>query len=279
MAAEDEPPTLEQIQTLRNEIKERIGVEGEGMLDNRDVDKLMKEDGYIARFWIHSFFIPGDRVENAVNLVIDTFKWRKDFGVNDITEDDIDTEILDRGSLYYHNRDKKGSKLLVFCIRKHNKDAKKMDLMKKMLIYILERLEKEEDGKKITIIFDSEGAGISNFDLEQVKFLIHVLISYYPNFVEKILVIVMILNRFSKLIVLLLHLKVFEMPWILNTAWKIIKSILPPPAVARIKFVTKNNIKVKIIQTSTSKIIGVYSGTDIQRPASCVLGRRGFLGV
>lgn len=50
------------------------------------------------------------------------------------------------------------------------------------------------------------------------------LCSYYPNFVEKILV--------------------FEMPWILNTAWKIIKSLLPPPAVARIKFVTKNNIKV-----------------------------------
>ena len=38
--------------------------------------------------------------------------------------------------------------------------------------------------------------------------------------------------------------QVFEMPWILNTAWKIIKSLLPPPAVARIKFVTKSNIKV-----------------------------------
>ena len=189
MAAEDEPPTLDQIQTVRNEIKERISVEGEGMFDTRDVDKLMREDRYLARFWIHSFFIPGDRMENAVNLVIDTFKWRKDFGVNDISEDDIDHDMLDKGSLYYHNRDKKGSKLLVFCIRKHNKDTKKMDLMKKMLIYILERLDKEEEGKKITIIFDSEGAGVSNFDLEQVKFLIHVLISYYPNFVEKILVL------------------------------------------------------------------------------------------
>ena len=75
-----------------------------------------------------------------------------------------------------------------FCIRKHNKDSKKMETMKKMLIYLLERLDKEEAGKRITIIFDSEGAGLSNFDLEQVKFLIHVLISYYPNFVEKILV-------------------------------------------------------------------------------------------
>ena len=115
---------------------------------------------------------------------------------------------------------------IVFSIRKHIKDSKKIDVMKKMLIYILERLDKEETGKRITIIFDSESAGLSNFDLEQVKFLIHVLISYYPNFVEKILV--------------------FEMPWILNTAWKVIKSLLPPPAVARIKFVNKTSIKVPL---------------------------------
>lgn len=223
MAAEDEPPTLTQIETIRNEFKEKITSIGSDLFDERDIDKLMKDNLYVSRFWIHAFFIPGDRVENAVNLVTDTFKWRKEFGVNDINESDLDMDLLNRGSLYYHNRDMKGSKLLVFCIRKHNKDAKKIETMKKMLIFILERLDKEEAGKRITIIFDSEGAGVSNFDLEQVKFLIHVLISYYPNFVEKILV--------------------FEMPWILNTAWKIIKSLLPPPAVARIKFVTKSNIK------------------------------------
>ena len=44
------------------------------------------------------------------------------------------------------------------------------------------------------------------------------------------------------------------MPWILNTAWKIIKSILPPPAVARIKFVTKNNIKVRTIQITDYRL-------------------------
>ena len=188
MAAEDEPPSLAQVETVRAGTRDRIGGEGEDRFDPRDVAKLMADDGFVARFWIHAFFIPGDRVENAVNLVIDTFKWRKDFGVNDITEADLDMEILERGSLYYHNRDKKGSRLLVFCIRKHNKDSKKMETMKRMLIYLLERLDKEEAGKRITIIFDSEGAGLSNFDLEQVKFLIHVLISYYPNFVEKILV-------------------------------------------------------------------------------------------
>ena len=182
MAAEDQPPSLNQIETVRNETKEKMSNVGEEVFDKRDVDKLMSDDGYLSRFWIHAFFIPGDRVENTTNLIIDTFKWRKEFGVNDITEDDLDMELLGRGSLYYHNRDKKGSRLLVFCIRKHVKDGKKMDIIKRMLIYLLERLDREEKGKRITIVFDSEGAGVSNFDLEQVKFLIHVLIRFGVSF-------------------------------------------------------------------------------------------------
>lgn len=31
---------------------------------------------------------------------------------------------------------------------------------------------------------------------------------------------------------------VYQMPWILNAAWKIVKSLLPAPAVARISFVS-----------------------------------------
>jgi len=230
MAAEDEPPTLTQIEIIRNEVKDRVSKEAVEVFDKRDLDQLMANDFYVGRFWIHAFFIPGNRIENTVNLVLGTFKWRKEFGVNDIKETDLDQGLLEKGSLYYHNRDKLGCRLLMFCIRKHGRDAAKTEEMKKMLVYILERLDKEEKGKRITIIFDSEGAGLSNFDLELVKFLIHVLISYYPNFVNKILV--------------------FEMPWILNTAWKVIKSLLPPPAVARIKFVNKTTIKSLISPSS-----------------------------
>ena len=85
MAAEDQPPSVNQIETVRNEMKEKMSRVGEEIFDKRDVDKLMSDDGYLSRFWIHAFFIPGDRVENTTNLIIDTFKWRKEFGVNDIT--------------------------------------------------------------------------------------------------------------------------------------------------------------------------------------------------
>ena len=239
MAAEDEPPTLTQIEIIRNEVKDRVSKEAPDIFDDRDLNKLMTDNFYVGRFWIHAFFIPGNRIENTVNLVFSAFKWRKEFGVNDISEEDLDPELLDKGSLYYHNRDKMGCKLLVFSIRKHSRDARKVEGMKKMLIYILEKLDSEEAGKRITIIFDSEAAGLGNMDLELVKFLIHVLINFYPNFVNKILV--------------------FEMPWILNTAWKMIKSLLPPPAVARIKFVNKANIKNLI---SVSQLPLAWGGED-----------------
>ena len=239
MAAEDEPPTLTQIEIIRNEVKDRVSKEAPDIFDDRDLTKLMTDNFYVGRYWIHAFFIPGNRIENTVNLVFSAFKWRKEFGVNDISEEDLDKELLDKGSLYYHNRDKMGCRLLVFSIRKHSRDARKVEAMKKMLIYILEKLDSEEGGKRITIIFDSEAAGLGNFDLELVKFLIHVLINFYPNFVNKILV--------------------FEMPWILNTAWKMIKSLLPPPAVARIKFVNKTNIKNLI---SVSQLPLTWGGED-----------------
>lgn len=64
--------------------------------------------------------------------------------------------------------------------------------------------------------------GILNMDMEFIKYLINLCKNYYPNFLNYIII--------------------FEMPWILNTAFKIIKSWLPPKAIPKIKFVQKSNI-------------------------------------
>ena len=66
-------------------------------------------------------------------------------------------------------------------------------------------------------------AGISNMDMEFTKYLIGLFKSYYPNFLNLIII--------------------FEMPWVLNAAFKIIKSWLPAKAIPKIKFVNKSNLK------------------------------------
>ena len=50
--------------------------------------------------------------------------------------------MLEKASLFSHNRDKDGRKLLVFCVWKHIKGTDKMEDMKKFFVYYLERLNR-----------------------------------------------------------------------------------------------------------------------------------------
>jgi len=59
-------------------------------------------------------------------------------------------------------------------------------------------------------------------DMDFVKYLITLLKTYYPYFVN--------------------YLIIFEMPWLLNAAWKIIKGWLPPKFVDRVKFQDRKNL-------------------------------------
>jgi len=82
---------------------------------------------------------------------------------------------------------------------------------------------REENGNQISLFFDMVDAGLSNMDMELIKYLIGLFKSYYPNFLNYIIVL--------------------EMPWVLNAAFKIIKSWLPAKAIPKIKFVNKTTLK------------------------------------
>ena len=93
-------------------------------------------------------------------------------------------------------RDKDGRKLLVFSVFKHVKGSEKMEDMKKFFVYMLERLDREEQGEQITLLFDCRTAGLRNMDMEFVQFIIGTLKEFYPDPLNYILVL--------------------EMPWVLN---------------------------------------------------------------
>ena len=104
-------------------------------------------------------------------------------------------------------RDKDGRKLLVFSVFKHVKGSEKMEDMKKFFVYMLERLDREEQGEQITLLFDCRTAGLRNMDMEFVQFIIGTLKEFYPDPLNYILVL--------------------EMPWVLNgeDGWEGIYSI------------------------------------------------------
>ena len=91
---------------------------------------------------MHVYDMPRDQEDEALDMIVNTFKWRREFGVEEISLSEFRQESLDRGSLYSRNRDRDGSKLLVFAVGKHIKGVEKMIVLKRFFIYYLERLER-----------------------------------------------------------------------------------------------------------------------------------------
>lgn len=232
-------PSREQIQTIRNGAKEKFEELGLDNFNERDLSRLETSDDYVARFFLHVYDLPGEQEEEAITMILQTFKWRKEFEVEDINIDNVNKAFFEKGAVFSHNRDRDGKKLLVFEVRKHIKGVEKMDEMKKFFVYYLERIDQEENGDKITIVFDCTNCGLKNMDMEFIQFIIGCFKDYYPCMLNYILV--------------------FEMPWVLNAAWKIIKAWLPASGVKLIKFLTKSNINEYIDE---SNALEAWGGSD-----------------
>lgn len=236
---EGEPPSPQQLVQLRERALSKIAELGSDGVLSEDVVKISQSDHYVKRFWLHVFDHPGEQMDEACNMIIETLKWRKSFEVDKISEDTLNAAFFDKGTVYSHNRDKDGKKLIVFHVGIHEKGKFKMDEMKRFFIYYLERMEREEKGELITIVFDCRNAGLKNMDMEFIQFIIGVFKDYYPEMLNYILV--------------------FEMPWVLNAAWKVIKAWLPAAAVKKIKFLTKSNMNEYIDESNR---LECWGGSD-----------------
>ncbi|KAL1267330.1 hypothetical protein QQF64_032693, partial [Cirrhinus molitorella] len=140
-----------------------------------------------------------------------------------LTESSIPRWMFESGAVYLHGYDKEGNKLFWFRVKLHVKDAKTILDKKRYVAFWLERYSKREPGMPLTVVFDMSESGLSNIDMDFVKYIINCFKVYYPKFLSKMIM--------------------YEMPWIMNAAWKIVKSWLGPEAISKLKFVTKSDIQ------------------------------------
>ncbi|KAJ0184179.1 hypothetical protein K1T71_000602 [Dendrolimus kikuchii] len=183
-----------------------------------DLERV-KDDKYLKRILLHQ----ENRVKEAADMLWDILTWRKSIGAADINENNIRLDYVREGVFFPRGRDIDGCLLLIFKARMHFKGQREYNELKKIMIYWFDRVEREENGKKITMFFDMEGSGISNMDMELVKYLISLFKEYYPLFLNYIII--------------------FDMPWVLSAAFKVVKTLLPAKAVEKMKFVEKDTLK------------------------------------
>uniref|UniRef100_A0A146MDY3 Motile sperm domain-containing protein 2 n=1 Tax=Lygus hesperus TaxID=30085 RepID=A0A146MDY3_LYGHE len=225
-------PSYQDIQELRSKFNQRVQDENKDF-HPKDLSRANSDDNWLKRFLVHHDL---DKKE-ALNMLLDTCEWRKATKVNELNENTINREYLASGGIFIHSKDKDGKPLFVLKCAKHIKGQKDFEELKKCVIYWFERAERM--GDQITIFFDMMNTGLANMDMEYTKYLINLCKLYYPNFLNYILI--------------------FEMPWVLNAAFKIIKSWLPTKAVQKIKFVNKGNLKEYV---DPSQALTAWGGSD-----------------
>ncbi|CAH2083380.1 unnamed protein product [Euphydryas editha] len=199
-----------------------------------DLERV-KDDKYLKRVLIHN----ENDVKQASDMLWDIFTWRKNVGANDINERTICMEYVHEGIFFPHGRDIDGCLLLIIKSKKHVKGVKEFEELKKIIIYWFDRIEREENGNKVTLFFDLDGCGLSNVDMDLTNYLISLFKSFYPNFLNYIII--------------------YQMPWVMSAAFKIIKSLLPARAVEKMKFVNKDTLKSFV---TPENALECWGGTD-----------------
>lgn len=108
-------------------------------------------------------------------------------------------------------------------VKYHVKDQRTILEKKKLIAFWLERYARREHGKPVTVMFDLSDTGLNSIDMDFVRFIINCFKVYYPKYLSKIVI--------------------FDMPWIMNAAFKIVKTWLGPEAVSLLKFTSKNEVQ------------------------------------
>ncbi|XP_063684794.1 motile sperm domain-containing protein 2-like isoform X1 [Bolinopsis microptera] len=187
--------------------------------DSRDVSKIRNDDRAVLAYLKNCRF----NLEKAFNMMTESLKWRKSFGVNDINKESFSPDLLTDPYLYFKGYGKHGEPLLIWDIRRHKKNNTTVNAeMKKLMPLLLDRREGAKDYKKVIMLFNMSGCGLSNIDYDFIKYLISLLTEYYPDILDNLLV--------------------FEMPRLLSAAWTIIKNMLDEDSRDAIKFVNKSDV-------------------------------------
>ncbi|CAL8290044.1 unnamed protein product [Lota lota] len=226
MAQADMPETPESMQKKIEETRERVRLEydpeNSGRYERVDVQRLLEDDGFVAGYLESKRCVVGD----AVKMIDESLQWRKELRVNDITEDSLQRSFLEAGMHYFRGYDKEGHKLFWFRLKIQAKDGRTLQEKKRYLAFWLERFVRHEPDSLLTTVFDMSESGLGNVDMDFLRFLINCFQVYYPRLLAKIII--------------------FELPWIMNAAWKIVKSWLGPDAIDKLKFVSRSDVQTYI---------------------------------
>jgi len=209
-----------------------------GKYHSLDLERLRENNDWIAAFYKYA----EEKPEKTVSMLDEVLAWRNEFGTNNLLvsgKPPVPEELFKKGGMFMRNEDINCIPMLHFVVKTHKKDNFPQQQVFKFISYFLEKNYKFNLDDPIVLVFDMSDAGYSNLDMDMIKFVVTCLKTYYPGLID--------------------YMIIYQMPFVFNAAWKIIKNWLPPNAVNLIKFCDKKSIKEYVQE---SQLFTHMGGTD-----------------
>jgi hypothetical protein len=205
-------------------ISKETSLHGKQIADSVYGDELFRAIGYdnpdvLLLRWLRSrkWNVPA-----SVNQIIETLKWRREWGVQELVADGekaISEEEISTGKTYFMGHDRVGRPVCCIHPKEHIKGRFPHEYSENLTVFCVETYRKllKSPIESVTVIFDMAGCDSKNMDFHQVKFLIHLLDNYYPDSLGLILIL--------------------NFPWVLDKSWALIKTWLNVNVQKKVRFI------------------------------------------
>lgn len=223
MTRQDRPQNLPEIEDLPEKISQvrKFVLEDFDLnpneYDSSDIERLRNDDWFVERF-----IRKRKTVKDSQEMLKNCLKFRNELGTPRTKDSDFPEEFYKIGGIFCYANDKFGNGVLYMRIKMHHKIKEIERELKQFIIYLINKLDLQTNGNGMVIVFDCQGAGISNLDMDILWFLVSSLLNYYPYGMSYILV--------------------YNLPWIFTSAWNVVKGWLPSETREKIKFASKEQI-------------------------------------
>ncbi|CAG2109797.1 unnamed protein product [Medioppia subpectinata] len=229
------------VQSVRDQLSEKIECNAD-LYDKRDVHKLLTCDWFVRRFlaWRPT------QVDCAVKCVAEAMKWRHALGINDWTDSYFPIEFYQLAACFAYLPDREDNNVLIIRLKSNRRDPILKphfdDLARNYFIYVCEKIVSQHTHRGFSIVFDCHGASLSNVDLDFARFIISTLSNYYSG--------------------ALVYVCVYELPWIFNQIWKLVRSWLDSEAKKLVRFATKKDVQRLIAADHLPEYMGGSATKD-----------------
>ncbi|KAG0616232.1 hypothetical protein M758_5G100300 [Ceratodon purpureus] len=163
-------------------------------------------------------------IDATVAKLIKTLEWRREFGVDEITEASI-SRVAASGEAYLHDSLSKGGKpVIVVTSAKHLPNDEQLLESERHCVYLIEKaMAQLPPGCETFLgIFDLRGFKQKNGDLKFTKFLIDMFFKYYPKRLGQVLFV--------------------DAPFIFQPGWSMIKPLVGKYA-ALVRFCSAEDVR------------------------------------